>query len=131
VVIATTLRRRVPVRDVLFITQTVIVSLLNSGNITSVTAVSNFLWVVIVSYVGTCTISKVTAHRIMTIVTMQVAIDYLKSACVLFATYGTMKIAFVISPVAAASAEKFTMRQRRVHVHCACVSTLAVNAQLR
>ena len=86
-VIVTTLRRRVPARDVVFITAQVIVQLLNSGEITSVTAASLFLWVPFASNVVTITISSMTAHPIMAIVTSPVAIVYLpQSTCVVFAT---------------------------------------------
>ena len=130
-VIVTTLRRRVPARDVVFITAQVIVPLLNSGEIISVTAASLYLWVPFVSYVVTITISSMTAHQIMTIVTSQVAIVYLPlSACVVFATYGTRGIALAILSVAAASAVKFTMRQHCVHVHDVFSIMMAVNARM-
>jgi hypothetical protein len=130
-VIVTTLRRCAPARDVVFITPTVIVLLLNSGEITSVTAASLYLWVHFASYVVTITIFLMTAHPIMTIVTMQVAIVYLRqSATVVFATCGTRGIALAILPVAAVSAVNFMMRQRCVHVPDVFSIMKAVIAQM-
>jgi hypothetical protein len=130
-VIVTTLRRRVPARDVVFITAQVIVQLLNSGEITSVTAASLFLWVAFASNVVTITISSMTAHPIMAIVTSPVAIVYLpQSTCVVFATYGTRGIALAILSVAAVFAVKFTLRHHCVHVHDVFSIMMAVNARM-
>ena len=130
-VIVTTLRRRVPARDVVFITAQVIVQLLNSGEITSVTAASLFLWVAFASNVVTITISSMTAPPIMAIVTSPVAIVYLpQSTCVVFATYGTRGIALAILSVAAVFAVKFTPRHHCVHVHDVFSIMMAVNARM-